>query len=224
MASINQLVSECANMVGQPNNVALRRHIRENIVHLRSELFRQSFANHSYLDKQYYQRYIVDLIEVPEGDILNVDTGTYTLRSKSKIPRAIRVNNNLPFQSVRTFGNNTIEIPHVKEARSRFYKFLYCLCKTANYDIINGYLYINVGNDERFGFLKKIMVESVFEHPEFIDDLVNDSDISPVEDIDDNDYLIPEDMIPQIKELMIKRNLLSIPHETNETPKDNLVK
>lgn len=224
MASINQLVSECANMVGQPNNIPLRRHIRENIVHIRSELLRQSFGKHGYIDKQCWQRYIVNLIDVPEGDIEGLNLGNGALRSKSKIPRSVRFNNNLPFESVRTIGDNPVAIMHTKQATNRFYKFQPVICRMPTYDTINGYLYVNTNKDERFSLIRKILVESVFEHPELINDDVNDSAESPVEDIDDNDYLLPEDMIPTIKDLLIKRNVLSVYHETNETPKDHLIK
>ena len=37
MASINQLKSEIAHAVGDPNNIALRRNIRNAIVHTRNE-------------------------------------------------------------------------------------------------------------------------------------------------------------------------------------------
>ena len=41
---------------------------------------------------------------------------------------------------------------------------------------------------------------------------------------DDDEFLLPEDMIGSIKDIIFKRNLLNVPRETNEVPMDNIVK
>lgn len=43
MASINQLISEIAHAVGQPNNIPLRRNIKYAIIHTRNELIRHGY-------------------------------------------------------------------------------------------------------------------------------------------------------------------------------------
>ena len=43
-------------------------------------------------------------------------------------------------------------------------------------------------------------------------------------DFDDNEFLLPEDMIGNIKDIIFKRNLLNVARETNETPIENLVR
>ena len=64
------------------------------------------------------------------------------LRSLQRVPRPTRLDNNLPFLSVRTTGiRNPIEIPFVKEAGSKFYRHLPGMCKTISYDYINQYIY-----------------------------------------------------------------------------------
>ena len=40
---------------------------------------------------------------------------------------------------------------------------------------------------------------------------------------DDDEFLIPEDMIGALKEIVFKRNLIEVPRQTNETPIDNFV-
>lgn len=221
MSSLNQLISECAHMVGQPNNIPLRRHIRQNIIHLRNELVRQSFNRHNYIDKQLWQRYKITLINVPEGDVVGADFGQYVKRSERKILKPVRFTDNLPLKSVRTLGINTVEIAHVKEAGGRFYKSLPGMCAMPVYDLINYYLYIDYTNS-RFTDLGAVIIEAPFEYPHLVPEETNAGAITtPVDD--DDEFLLPEDMIPQLKELMIKRGLLEVPHETNETPKDNLV-
>ena len=40
---------------------------------------------------------------------------------------------------------------------------------------------------------------------------------------DDDEFLLPEDMVGAIKDIIFKRNLLQVPRETNEVPTDNLL-
>lgn len=53
-----------------------------------------------------------------------------------------------------------------------------------------------------------------------------DVNYDPIDDeakYDDDEFLIPEDMIGALKEIVFKRNLVEVPRQTNETPIDNLV-
>ena len=40
---------------------------------------------------------------------------------------------------------------------------------------------------------------------------------------DDDEFLLPEDMIGSIKDIIFKRNILTAPRENNEIPVDNMV-
>lgn len=62
MASLNQLVSEFAHAVGNPNSIPLRRNLRYAILHGRNELIRKSYENHKYVDKGLQQRIRVLLL------------------------------------------------------------------------------------------------------------------------------------------------------------------
>ena len=65
--------------------------------------------------------------------------------------------------------------------------------------------------------MNQIVIESSFEHPNEISlansEITNDNLI-----YDDNEYLIPEDMYCQIKDIIYKRDLLNQHRETEETP------
>lgn len=223
MSSLNQLISEIAHIVGSPNNVAIRRHIRQSIIHHRNELIRQSFNNHKYIDKQIWQRYKVSLIDVPEGDINGVELGQYVKRSANRILKPIRFTDNLPLKSVRTIGASPIEIAHVKQAGGQFYKALPGMCAMPVYDLINYYLYINYTNSSiDLAQINAVIIEAPFEYPHLVPEETFEGKIeTPVSD--DDEFLLPEDMIPQLKELILKRGIINIPHETNESPKDNIV-
>lgn len=222
MSSINQLVSEIAHSVQQPDSVPVRRAIKLSIIHARNELIRQSYTNHKYTDKVLKQSYRLSLIDVPESDIYNgVELGIKTIkRTTNKVNRPTRLDNNLPFHSVRTTGvDNVLDIPFVGQGVSRFYKYLPGMACSPNYDYINEYIYIyNLNNN-----INSIIVESVFEYPHIIETETFDSE--KISHIDDNDeFLLPEDMISGIKQLVLATFNVEVVRETNEIPNINLVK
>lgn len=234
MSSINQLISEIAHAVGQPNNVPLRRNIKYAIIHTRNELIRRSYENNNYVDKGLQQRVRLSLIDVPDGD---VNVGVTNLikpikRTKQKVPRPVRLTNNLPFQSIRTVGYDNHELPFAKEASAKFYSYLAGMCNLPCWDYINEYIYFYNKNGvaQWFNTVNSIIVESVFELPHLIktelyDNAITNDDYSTDdnEDVDDDEFLLPEDMIGAIKDIIFKRNLLQVPRETNEVPTDNLL-
>ena len=109
MSSIAQLISEIAHSYGQPNNYSLREKIRSVIVHTRAEIIRRSYENHNYVDKLLTQRFKVTLTSVVDGDFelpeelqdIPIDK---IKRTNQKVPRPIRLTNNLPFDRVSTAG------------------------------------------------------------------------------------------------------------------------
>ena len=219
MASIAQVVSDIAHSLKQPNNKALRANIRDIIIHTRNEIIRRSYENHGYVDKGLTQRYRVSLIDVNDGDI-NLPEGvdiTQIKRTEQNVPRPVRLTNNLPFDRVSTVGFATNkEIPFIKETTARFRAHVPGLCAMPAYDYINGYIYIFPSDNRAINF-NKIIIESAFEHPTPID---VENGVADEWDalLDNNEYLLSEDMIGQIKDIIYKRDLLQVNRETNEIP------
>lgn len=227
MASINQLISEMAHSVQQADSVPVRRALKLGIIHARNELIRRSFDNNKTTDKVLQQRFRLTLINVPDGDTV-VAKGlpvSKIKRTTNKVPRAVRIDHNLPFHSVRTAGvENPIEIAFAKEASAKFYKHLPGMCPVATYDLINEYIYIDTINDERLRAINSIVVESVFEYPFLIQTETNEGKVS-IDDIDDDDeFLLPEDMISGIKKIVLETFNPQVIRQTNEVPVPNLVK
>lgn len=221
MASIAQLVSEISHSLGQPNNYALRENIKLLIIHTRNELIRHSYENHGYVDKGLTQRYRVSLISVPDGDInlnsLDIDDSyiDYVKRTEQKVPRPVRLTNNLPFDRVSTVGYKTNrEIPFIKEALARFTSKLPGMCALPRYDYINGYIYIFPPENKTFD-QEAIVIESAFEHPNVIEKANGETDEWDIE-MDNNEWLLPEDMIGNIKDIIYKRDLVQTVRETDE--------
>ncbi len=221
MASIAQLVSEFAHSLGQPNNHALRENIKLLIIHTRNEVIRRSYENHKYVDKVLTQRYKVTLINVNDGEVVlpedsDIDIAK-VLRTEQQVPRPVRLVNNLPFDRLSTVGYKTNrEIPFIKETSARFRGAVPGLCAMPCYDYINGFIYIFPADNKSLE-IGKIVIESAFEHPTPIDiknGLVDEWDALNEE----NEWLLSEDMIGQIKEIIYKRDLLTNIRQTNEIP------
>ena len=220
MASIAMLVSEFAHSLKQPNNKALRENIKTLIVHTRNEIIRRSYENHGYIDKGLTQRFKVSLSEFLDGEIelpSGYDYHDKIKRTVQKVPRPVRLTNNLPFDRVSSIGFKTNrEFPFIKETTARFRNSVPGLCSMPCYDYINGYIYIFPANNKSFD-LDQICIESVFEQPNEIELLNNEADPMKIL-IDENEWLLSEDMIGQIKEIIYKRDLLNTIRETNEIP------
>lgn len=225
MSSLNQLVSEIAHSLRQQDSVPVRRAIKLSIIHARNELIRKSYESHKITDKVLQQRFRLSLIDVPDGD-LAATKGVVNIvikRTANKVPRPVRLTNNLPFHSVRTAGvENPIEIAFVKEASSKFYKHLPGMCPMITYDYINEYIYINTLEHPELNTLGNIIVESVFEYPHIIETETFEGKLD-IDSIDDNDeFLLPEDMIGNIKKLILETFNPQVIRDTNEIPSANI--
>ena len=222
MASIAQLVSEMAHAVRQPNNKALRENLKLLIIQTRNEIIRRSYENHGYVDKILTQRFKVSLTTVNDGDIQlpegyeDVDM-EQVKRTLQKVPRPVRFTNNLPFDRVSSAGFKTNrEFPYIKETSARFRSAVPGLCGMPCYDYINEYIYIFPVDCKSFE-LDKIIIESAFEHPNEIS-LINGTETPESIWLDENEYLLSEDMIGQLKEIIYKRELIDTVRETDEIP------
>ena len=230
MASIAMLVSEFAHSIGDPNNKALRENIKLLIVHTRNEIIRRSYENHNYVDKVLTQRFVVNITDVYDGDIQfpkNSDIGfidmdiTKIKRTVQKVPRPVRLINNLPFDRISSVGFKTNkEFPYIKETSARFRSSVPGLKGLICYDYINGYIYLFPSNNKPID-IGKICIEGAFEYPNEIE-IANGETSSFNVMMDENEWLLSEDMIGQIKEIIYKRDLLSQIRQTNEIP--NVIK
>ena len=222
MASISMLVSELAHSVKGANNQAVRENIKLLIIHTRNEVIRRSYENHAYVDKILTQRFKVSLTSVNDGEIVLPEGYedsdiTKIKRTTQRVPRPVRLTNNLPFDRVSSAGFATNrEFPFIKETSARFRSSVPGLCGMPCYDYINEFIYIfpPIGKSFELG---NIIIESAFEHPNIIEKENGYSDDMDIL-LDENEWLLSEDMIGQIKEIIYRRDLLSTVRTTNEVP------
>lgn len=224
MSSINQLVSEIAHSMRQADSVPVRIAIKRGIIHARNELIRQSYSNHRYTDKVLKQRYKVSLIDVPDGDLNGTATNAGIAKIKrttNKVPRPTRIDNGIPFHSIRTVGVlNPIDICYVGEGVAKFYKQLPGMGCTPTYDYINEYVYFNNLDSN----IKTVVIETAFEYPHEISIETSDNGVITTPVDDDDEFLLPEDMIGSIKKLVLETFNPQVIRDTNETKDINLVK
>lgn len=223
MSSINQLVSEIAHSVGQVDSVPARQAIRLSIIHARNELIRKSYSNHHFTDKVLKQRFRISIKDVPDGDLnnTNLELVKGIKRTTNKVPRPTRIDNGIPFHSVRTVGViNPINIPFIGEGAAVFYKHLPGMENTPSYDYINEYIYINNLDTS----INNIVVEGVFEYPQIIPIEVSEESEPNINIDDNNEFLLPEDMIESVKKMVLETFNAQVIRETNEVKNINLVK
>lgn len=221
MASISMLVSELAHSLKQPNNAALRENLKMIIIHTRNEIIRHSHEQHGFVDKVMSQRFVVSLQDVPDGEIeLDIKFKPYyqfIKRTIQKVPRPVRLINNIPFDRVSSVGYlNSKVYPYIKETTARFRDAVPGLNNMICYDYINEYIYLFPNKCKDID-VNKICIEAAFEHPTEVQLLNNDVDSMDAM-MDENEWLLSEDMIGQIKDIIYKRDLLSTVRETNEIP------
>lgn len=209
MATINQLVSQLANSLKQPNSIPVRKALRLEIIQVRNMLIRQSFEHHGYVDKGLQQKFQLEL----ENDNDN-------LKTVNKVPKPVRLTNNNPFHSVTIIMNGEIiNLPYIKIDNKKYYSNLPGMGNIPSYDYINGYIYLNNLNINN----KNIFVESVFEYPQIIelDDEMDGSNSSVIDD--DDEFLLPEDMIPNLKKLVLEGFNSEVIRDTNEPNATTLI-
>lgn len=222
MASIAQVVSEIAHSVGDPNNKALRENIKSIIIHTRAEIIRRSYENHNYVDKGLTQRFKVSLTTVNDGEIeIPEENGSVDItkikRTLQKVPKPVRLVNNLPFDRVSSVGfASNKEFPFIKETSAQFRRAVPGLKGMICYDYINGYIYLFPSDCNQIT-IDKICIEGAFEHPTHIQ--VKNGEVDELTAaLDENEWVLSEDMIGQIKDIITKRDLLAQHRENNEIP------
>ena len=174
------------------------------------------------IDKNACKTYRYNLPDtvLTECDIrkISADDISKMKRSLQKVPKPVRLPNNMPFDSVSTIGaySNKV-IPYIHEESVRFKHAVPGLCSMASYDYINGYIYIMTSEDTLFKH-DNIIIKSAFENPTEIQ--LGNKEVDGMDVIDDeNEWVISEDMLGQLKEIIYKRDMLTQIRETNEIPK-----
>ena len=93
------------------------------------------------------------------------------------------------------------------------------MCNLATYDYINEYIYIRLSPSNDIVNLKNIVIESVFEYPHIIE--IETLSSCPLCLKPGYEFLLPEDLVGAVKDMVYQRLHLEIHRQTNETPEMN---
>ena len=91
------------------------------------------------------------------------------------------------------------------------------MCGAISFDYIHDYIYIYAASNNKALTIGAIVIESAFEYPNQI--ILENGDANELDvALDDNEWVLSEDMVGQIKEIIYKRDLLNQVRQTDEVP------
>jgi len=209
MATLSSIAEGISFELGQQFNAELNEDLKNRIVELRAKFIRQDLDrnNFSYTD---YLSVIEITFETAQSFEPNYIKGSYILKSKTKIPKPLRIKNNgrIPFKFVGSLDREKPFTFALKEEAKFFHP--QNLKNTVYYSYIEDYIIIL--NNEK---VKKAILEYIIADPrEFKNCYETDEELN---------FPIPEDMLYDIRITLIKEygNLIGvIKQETVNTESD----
>jgi hypothetical protein len=139
----------------------------------------------------------VEVVDRADGG--NIESNTYMLKTKLALPNTLDLNNKSGFMYIGTIDGR--EFQFIPEGRSQWQQYK----KYTAYDNLvflrNNYLYLLSVTPVRY-----ISVRGVFEIPTEVSNFVNSNMPARSSDLDDY-YPIPINMIPNLKEMLLKGEL-----------------
>jgi hypothetical protein len=141
----------------------------------------------------------LELVEVDEAEGSSVDTDYQTFRTVMTIPETVNFNNRGGFTYIGTVTGQEIQFSSEHKSRWQQYK-KYTPNDRISY-LKGGKLYVT--NDKE---LRYITVSGIFEIPPEVSHLENPNEV--VTDVtEDSKYPIPLDMLPTLRQMILKGEL-----------------
>ena len=190
MASLNQLASNVAHILGSPTNTSLKSRVKDEYKYLRAKYIRQSIERYG-VDSVMKISYVVSLVPVDIADNCIIDIGCDISRTENPIGRPVRYKTDVPFIFVGTPDGYTFT--YIKSiSESRYRRFMKHVNNAILWTYLNDYIY--VFNNK----IKQVRVDGVPENPEewisICDDCYND----------DMEFPLPFDMTNAITLEIVK--------------------
>jgi hypothetical protein len=151
----------------------------------------------------------LELEVVDRADGTTIDSNTYMLKSKLPIPNTIDLNDKSGFMYVGSIEGR--EFQFIPEGRSQWQQYKKYSQRDNLVFLRNNYLYLLSVTP-----LKYLTIRGVFEVPTEVGNFVNPNMDSREADLNDA-YPIPINLIPTLKELILKREL----NIEYQSPSDN---
>lgn len=206
MSTLNEIADVVAAQLQQWNNYELKELLKIKAKNKRAFLIRRDIERNS-ISSQYLQKFRAELIQVDKLDNCVVSDGCVVLRTKHKMPFAIRLNNYSDFKFVGDLEGNVWTATELEELK--YTKHNRFTSKDIRWTTINQYDY--VFNNK---LVKWIVKEAAWESPEHAINYCENSNC-----FDDNTvFPCPVDMIDAIIKELLAESLTQIQKE--EPPKN----
>lgn len=207
--TLNEIAYDLAETVGKETDYGFVNRMKFHVNQYRALFFRRDQSRGNRLPQSFIQSLgCIDTIEVPSTECCGVDLGCYVYRTKTRVPKPIRLPSSNAFTYVGTIdGQNAYSQSTKQEAEYRsFDRFR---AKSAYFVYENGYIYIFNAYPE------KLLVKGVFEDPKETArlNLCDEECYS-----DDKEYPLPSDMAPGIITSITKEVLFQGPATDEENP------
>lgn len=207
--TLNQIAASYANHLNQSSNHELIERIKDMVKEELAMWIRRSVKEHgidSTLVLSYYAEVgMFDAYDNPVEELYK----DYVIRTKNKVPTPVRIYNDSPFIYVGSI-NGLVSYPNRSINEATINHLFLPTGGVYSYRLENGYVIINDVPHRRFK-ATTIKIDAIFESPEQV--------LSMYADVDGQDLEIPLplDIIPLMRDTIIKRLGMIIPDTTEVT-------
>ncbi len=179
--------------VSRSEPISLRQ-IEAWVHQYRAKLLKQDLDKGKHPNSDYIQTIqALELVEVDEAEGTPITTGYRTFRTKVQLPKTVNLNFKPGFTYVGTITGQ--EFQFSPEERARWQPFRKYTSGDKIAYLKDKYLYVH--NDKE---IRYITVRGIFEIPPEVDQINDGAGL-------DNEYPIPIDMLPVLKEMILKQEL-----------------
>ena|SRR4030042_639563 len=187
----------------------------ENWIHQhRGLLIKQDLDKGKIVNSDYVQEIqCVKLIVVDKSEDSTIQTGRFLVRSELKIPKTIDLNFRSGFTYIGTLDGR--EIDFVPQSRVRWQKEKFYTQNSPLSYLKNEYIYVD--NDH---VIEYISLRGIFEQPQEVGNFINPYTNIP-EFTRSSKYPIPINMLPTLKEMILKKELGIITNAFSDVKNDN---
>lgn len=202
--TLNTIVTDLLNIirgskVSQSEPIS-KRQIEAWVHEYRARLLKQDLDKGKMPNPDYIQQIqALELEEVSESEGSTLDSTIRTFRTKITLPKTIDLNFKSGFMYVGT--PNGREIQFVPEGRARWQQYKKYTANDPVAYLKNGYLYLH--NDKEIRYLT---VRGIFEIPTEVSHLNNTNEVQ-TDVTEDTVYPIPINIVPVLKEMILKGEL-----------------
>jgi len=151
-------------------------------------------------------------VDITEIDDLNI--GKYVLRTDLQLPKTINCNFKSGFTYIGTGTGR--EIQFVPQSRSFWQQYKNYTSTDPLVYLKNRYLYLVNGD-----IVEYLYIRGVFEIPTEVSKFVNPITGTPSYDVDTDKYPIPTNLLPTLKQMILKQELQIMTNEVSDVSNDS---